>query len=200
MWNFFGKLFKRKKGLSVDEIVSAICQLENEKKVLEEEVKECTQKIDALKQKGKKETSRDAKLCCAKEIKYVTDTQEQSVKRMKFIMYNIKMLNRLKIATENAEFIDRTSKIPLNALLSDQKALAKYLNTALNKQVDAENVLINADEIFNAVEDSYEKNDAIYGTNKEEDALLAVLEEENTVEDEEEIMGEEYKSGAKAKE
>ena len=107
-----------------------------------------------------------------------------------YLMYNIRLLNKLKKAVDDNEFFVKNAKVSLGNLLSDQKGLAKFLNKALNTRIDAESVLTEADETFQEVEASYEKNESIYGMGKDDDALLAVFETEETLEGEEEFADE----------
>ena len=46
--------------------------------------------------------------------------------------------------------------------------------------------MTSADETFKAVEDAYEKNETIYGMNSQDDALLAMFETEEMVQEEQE--------------
>lgn len=91
-------------------------------------------------------------------------------------MYNMKLLRKLKSTIDDNEFFVRTGKVSLGNLLADQKGLAQFLNKALNTKVSSEQVLTEADDIWNEVQSGYEENERIYGVNEHDDELLAMFE------------------------
>ena len=177
MWPFKSKYDK----LTREEVVDAICKLEQESKVIEDGLTAKQNQIDELMAKGKAEKSKDVKLFYAKKINSLKADREQSVQRAMYLMYNISLLEKLKTAIDDKQFFKKAPKNSLGNLLADQKGLAKFLNKALETRVAAEDVLTSADETFRAVEDSYEKNDNLYGINAQDDALLAMFETEEQV-------------------
>ena len=186
MWPFKSKFDK----LTREEVVDAICKLEQESKAIEDGLGAKQQQIDDLMKKGKTEKSRDVKLFYAKKINALKAEREQSVQRAMYLMYNIQLLQKLKTAIDDNQFFKNTSKVSLGNLLADQKGLAKFLNKTLGTRVAAEDVLTSADETFRAVEDAYEKNESIYGMSSQDDELLAMFETEEQVEAEQEIFSE----------
>lgn len=186
MWPFKSKFDK----LTREEVVDAICKLEQESKAIEDGLGAKQQQIDDLMKKGKTEKSRDVKLFYAKKINALKAEREQSVQRAMYLMYNIQLLQKLKTAIDDNQFFKNTSKASLGNLLADQKGLAKFLNKTLGTRVAAEDVLTSADETFRAVEDAYEKNESIYGMSSQDDALLAMFETEEQVEAEQEMFAE----------
>lgn len=190
MWPFKSKYDK----LTREEVVDAICQLEKELKGIEDSLPETQKQIDDLMNKGKKEPDKQVKLFYVKKINSLKTEKDQSVQRAMYLMYNIQLLNRLKIAIDDNRFFKKTSKVSLGNLLADQKGLATFLNKALNTRVAAENVLTSADEVFRNVEESYENNKTIYGINSDDDALLSMLETEEMVESEQEMYVEQPKT------
>lgn len=183
MWPFKSKYDK----LTREETVDAICKLEKELQSIEDGLVEKQKQIDDLMAKGKKEVNREIKLFYAKRINSLKAEREQSVQRAMYLMYNIQLLNKLKSAIDDNQFFKNSSKVSLGNLLADQKGLAKFLNKTLNTRVKAEDVLTSADETFKAVEDAYEKNETIYGMNSQDDALLAMFETEEMVDEEQEL-------------
>ena len=124
------------------------------------------------------------------------DEKQADAKRGMYIMYNVKLMNRLKDAIEDKEFIAITSEVSLGDMLKDQKSLAKFLNKTLNTRVSKENVLTQADDLFSEIQASYIENDTIYGANQNDDNLLAMF--ETAQQDElEKTLG--AKSGSKRK-
>lgn len=167
--------------LTREEVVDAICKLEKESQKIEEELVEKQKKIDELMAKGRTETNREIKLFYAKKINALKAEREESVKRAMYIMYNVRLLNKLKNAIDDNQFFKNSSKMSLGGLLADQKGLAKFLNKTLNTRIAAEDVLTAADETFTMVEEAYESNEGIYGMNEQDDQLLAMFETEEAV-------------------
>ena len=192
---FFFKKNKYDK-LTREEAVQAICSLEQDSKEIEEGLEAKQKQIDELMEKGKRESSRELKLFYAKKINMLKADRQQSVQRAMYLMYNIRLLEKLKAAIDDNQFFKKTSKASLGDLLSDQKGLAAFLNKALGTRIAAEDVLTSADETFRAVEDAYEQNESIYGINEQDDALLAMFETEETVASEQEMA--EAEQAAKA--
>ena len=179
MWPFKNKYDK----LTREEVVDAICKLEQESSNIEENLLSAQKRIDDLVVKGKQEKSKEVKLFYAKKINALKAEREQSVRR-----YNIQLLQKLKTAIDDNQFFKNTSNTSLGNLLADQKGLAKFLNKTLGVRIAAEDVLTSADETFRAVEDAYEQNETIYGMNSQDDELLAMFETEEQVDAEQEMF------------
>ena len=167
--------------LTREEVVDAICKLEKESQKIEDELVEKQKKIDELMAKGRTETNREIKLFYAKKINALKAEREESVKRAMYIMYNVRLLNKLKNAIDDNQFFKTSTKMSLGGLLADQKGLAKFLNKTLNTRIAAEDVLTAADETFTMVEEAYESNEGIYGMSEQDDQLLAMFETEEAV-------------------
>lgn len=181
--------------LTREEVVCAICTLEKDLQCIEGELVEEQKKIDEFMQKGKQEADREIKLFYAKRINSIKAERETSVRRAMYLLYNIRLLNKLKAAIDDNQFFKNSTKISFGNLLADQKGLAKFLNKTLNTRVKAEDILTSADETFKAVEDVYGKKDTIYGINQDDDALLAMFETEEMAEAKQEIFS--VKTGSK---
>lgn len=171
-------LFRKNKfdKLKKDEVIKSICELEDRFVKIEEGIAFKEKMITELMEKGRNEKSREIQLFHAKRIMQLKDEKQTDAKRGMYIMYNIKLMNRLKGAIEDKEFINITSEVSLGDMLKDQKALAKFLNKTLNTRVSKENVLTQADDLFSEVQASYIENDTIYGANQSDDNLLAMFE------------------------
>lgn len=172
MWPFKSKYEKLKRG----DVVEAICDLEKQENDLESAIVERARTIDELLEKGRKETNRELKLFYAKKITSLREENQTDVKRGMYLMYNMKLLRKLKSTIDDNEFFVRTGKVSLGNLLADQKGLAQFLNKALNTKVSSEQVLTEADDIWNEVQSGYEENERIYGVNEHDDELLAMFE------------------------
>lgn len=172
MWPFKSKYEKLKR----EDVVEAICDLEKQENDLESAIVERARTIDELLEKGRKETNRELKLFYVKKITSLREENQTDVKRGMYLMYNMKLLRKLKSTIDDNEFFVRTGKVSLGNLLADQKGLAQFLNKALNTKVSSEQVLTEADDIWNEVQSGYEENERIYGVNEHDDELLAMFE------------------------
>lgn len=172
MWPFKSKYEKLKR----EDVVEAICDLEKQENDLESAIVERARTIDELLEKGRKETNRELKLFYAKKITSLREENQTDVKRGMYLMYNMKLLRKLKSTIDDNEFFVRTGKVSLGNLLADQKGLAQFLNKALNTKVSSEQVLTEADDIWNEVQSGYEENERIYGVSEHDDELLAMFE------------------------
>jgi len=172
MWPFKNRYKKLKR----DEVAQAIYELEKQEQGIEDGILEYQEEIDFLLEKGKKERSDDLKLLYAKKINHLKEEIKNNISKGSYLLYNIKLLNRLKEAIDDKAFFIGANKISLNSLLKDQTNLAKFLNKALNTKIAAEEVLTSADETFAEIQDAYEPNKEIYGVTKSDDELLAVFE------------------------
>ena len=172
MWPFKSKYEKLKR----EDVVEAICDLEKQENDLESAIVERARTIDELLEKGRKETNRELKLFYAKKITSLREENQTDVKRGMYLMYNMKLLRKLKSTIDDNEFFVRTGKVSLGNLLADQKGLAQFLNKALNTKVRSEQVLTDADDTWNEIQSGYEENERIYGVNEQDDELLAMFE------------------------
>jgi len=177
MWPFKKDKFKK---LKREDVVNAIIELEKQESDIEKGIVEKTKQIEDLMKKGRLEKSQDLKLFYVKKISHLQEEKKEAINRGMYLLYNSRLLNKLKNAIDDNSFFANTGKISLNNLLSDQKNLAKFLNKALNTKVMAEDVLTEADDTFNEIKGLYEENQKIYGVNSSDDELLALLETGDT--------------------
>lgn len=179
MWPFGNKFNK----LTREEVVDAVIDLEKQLEVLENGLLEKQQKINELMESGKKEAQKDTKIFIAKKINFLKEEKQQDINRCMYLLYNIKLMNKLKSAIDDNQFFKTSKGFTLNSLLRDQKGLAKFLNKSLNTRVEAENVLTSADELFQEVMSSYEPDETIYGINDNDDGVLAIFETAASIEE-----------------
>ena len=172
MWPFKSKFDKLKR----EDVVDAICNLEKQESDLESAIEERARTIEELLAKGRKESNRELKLFYAKKITTLREENQTDVQRAMYLMYNTKLLRKLKTTIDDNEFFIRTGKVSLGNLLADQKGLAQFLNKALGTKVRSEQVLTAADDTWNEVQSGYEANERIYGVNEHDDELLAMFE------------------------
>ncbi len=172
MWPFKSKFDKLKR----EDVVDAICSLEKQETDLEAAIEERARAIEELLARGRKEGNRELKLFYAKKITSLREENQSDVQRAMYLMYNTKLLRRLKTAIDDNEFFARTGKVSLSGLLADQKGLAQFLNKTLGTRVRSEQVLTDADDTWNEVLSGYEQSERIYGVNERDDELLAMFE------------------------
>ena len=183
MWPFKKDKFKN---LKREDVVDAICELEKQEASIEKSIEEMAKQIEALMQKGKMEKTHDLKVFYVKKISHLQEEKAEAINRAVYLLYNTRLLNKLKNAIDDNSFYANTGKISLSNLLADQQGLAKFLNKALNTKVMADDILTNADDTFNEVKELYTENERIYGVNSTDDELLAILEAGET--DEKEVV------------
>lgn len=188
MW----KIFRRNKfkNLNREDLVNSICELERQERTAEAEVYQKIKEIDALIEKGKKEKNKELQLFYAKKISHLNEEKQTCMERGMYLLYNIRLMNKLKEAFDSNTFFKTQTKVPLSELLKDQKRLAKFLNKALETRIASEDVLTSADELFTEVQSAYETSEPIYGVGKSEEEILTLFEKENQLADEQELLQE----------
>jgi len=171
------------KKLKREDVVEALLKLQDQEAKIEDGLSSKQQEINALLEKGKKEADKSMKLYYAKKINALKADKDASVQRGLMLLYNIRLLEKLKIAVEDKSFVADIGGVPLNQLLGDQKALAKFLNGALNNKIKLEDMMTGADQTFNEVEAAYSPNEEIYGAGQKDDDLLAMFETAEGIDD-----------------
>lgn len=171
-------LFRRNKfeKLQREDVINAIIELENRETDLENSIFSKNKQIEEMMEKGRAEKNRDVQLFLAKKINFLKEEKEADTKRAMYLLYNIRLMKRLKEAIDDNSFVNNVGNVNINVLLKDQKGLAVFLNKALSNKIKAEDVLTSADEIFNEVSNSYEENQDIYGVKNQDDELLSMFE------------------------
>lgn len=173
MWPFKKNKYNT---LKRDDVVNALIELQNQESGLEERIGNISKEIEDLIQQGRKEKSKEFKLVLAKKIEDLNEEKQAASERCQFLLYNIKMMRKLKTAIDDNQFFANTGKVSLGNLLKDQKGLAKFLNKTLNVRATSEETLVGANDIFKEYEAMQDKNESIYGVNKSQDELLAIFE------------------------
>ena len=186
--------FKRNKFKNIvrEDLVNSICELERQERTAEAEIMQKQKEIDALVEKGRKENTEDLRLVYAKKISHLKEEKASIVERGMYLLYNIRLMNKLKDAYDANAFFKTKTKVPLSELLADQRGLAKFLNKALETRIASEDVLTSADDLFSEIQGAYDKNESIYGLKKEDEELLSSFEKEGALKDEE-MIGESEK-------
>mgnify|MGYP001860083170 FL=1 len=195
-WPFRRNKFKN---LNREDLVNSICELERQERTAEAEVYQKIKEIDALMEKGKKEKNKELQLFYAKKISHLNEEKQTCMERGMYLLYNIRLMNKLKEAYDSSTFFKTQTKVPLSELLKDQKRLAQFLNKALETRIASEDVLTSADELFNEVQSAYDVSQPIYGIGKNEEEILSMFEKENQLADEQELLEDKQQEPVKKK-
>ncbi len=122
------------KKLKREDVVNAIIDQTKQQEDLENGILQKSEEVERLLERGRKEKNRDVKLLCAKKVNTLQEEIKRDTKRAAFLLYNVKLLERLKAAVDDNRFIENTTKLPLNKLLCDQKALAQFLQNSVQNR------------------------------------------------------------------
>lgn len=165
------------KKLKREDVVDAIIDQTKQQEDLENGILAKSEEVERFMERGRREKNRDVKLLCAKKVNSLQDEIKRDTRRAAFLLYNVKLLEKLKAAIDDNRFIENTTKLPLNKLLCDQKALAQFLESSVQNRTAAENALVGADELFDAYEQAADADASpIYSVSKSDDELLAMFE------------------------
>ncbi|MCM1368061.1 MAG: hypothetical protein NC184_04545 [Roseburia sp.] len=186
------------KKLKRDDVVDAIIEQTKQQEDLESGILAKSEEVEKLLERGRKEKNRDVKLLCAKKVNSLREEIKRDTKRAAFLLYNVKLLEKLKSAIDDNSFIKNTTKLPLNKLLSDQKALAQFLESSVQNRAEAENTLVEADRLFESYEQAASAEDGpIYSVNQSDDELLAMFEMQDQL-DSEQLVDSDISSDTRA--
>ena len=194
-WPFKRNKFKK---LNREDLVNSICELERQERTVEAEVLQKIKEVEALVEKGKKERSKDLQMFYAKKIANLNEEKQASMERGMYLLYNIRLMNRLKDAYDSNTFFKTQTKVPLSDLLADQKGLARFLNKALATRIRSEDVLTSADELFTEVKSAYDISQPIYGVGQSEEDYIMMKEKANQMADEQGLDAEKHASETSA--
>lgn len=173
------------KKLKREDVVNAIIEQSKQQEELESGVLAKSEEVEKLMERGRKEKNRDIKLLCAKKVNTLQAEIKRDTRRAALLLYNVKLLEKLKAAIDDNRFIENTTKLPLNKLLGDRKALAQFLETSIQNRADAETMLTQADELFDSYEQAADVTSSpIYSVNESDDELLAMFEMQEQLESE----------------
>ena len=174
--------FRRKplKTVTKNEIVDAICMLEREETSIENKIMQLSTTIKALIEEGQSFSDKLEKIFIVKKITNLSEQRSRQIKQGLYVLYNIKMANRLKDVLEDKQLVKNISSLKFSLCLEDQKELALFLNDALDTKTKHEDVLTNADDTYVTVKSMFDENMKIYGiTDVDEDELMALFELKN---------------------
>jgi hypothetical protein len=188
-----------KKKLTREEIVNTISDLQNQLNEKENQMDGLEYERQKVFEQGKNTQDRQKRLFYAKKIQFIDAEKDNLVKEQMMIMYNVNLANRLKSAVDSDQFFGNVSGSKLNKILGNQKELGKFLNKAMNRRIKTEDMMTNADTVFNEVQSSYTTNEKIYGINEQDDKLLAIFEQDDLHQMESDQMFEELEAETQEK-
>lgn len=158
------------------EVVDAIVELNKQQDALLSQKEENTKKIDSLFEQGKNARDKQEQLWCAKQINILKKENKSTMSRLMYLSSNISMLNQLKSALDEKDFIKLNKNMSLNKLFDKPQDLTAFLKKLNSEKMLHENKMANAMNVFDEAEATYEENEKIFGENESDNELLAMFE------------------------
>lgn len=189
----FFDIFKRNKFNKIkrEDVVEQIIKYSKELEEYENAIIVNKEEINALFTKGKKEKDHQVREMLAQKISRKKKEQGTILQKIKFLEYNINVLNNLKQAIDDQAFSKEKKNNPINKLLNNSKDLNDFLLKSHEGRQELESTLINATETFEEFESLSEENSEIYGTKTETSDIMAQFELDDNFDDELSIENEE---------
>ncbi len=189
----FFDIFKRNKFNKIkrEDVVEQIIKYSKELEEYENAIIVNKEEINALFTKGKKEKDLQVREMLAQKISRKKKEQGTILQKIKFLEYNINVLNNLKQAIDDQAFSKEKKNNPINKLLNNSKDLNDFLLKSHEGRQELESTLINATETFEEFESLSEENSEIYGTKTETSDIMAQFELDDNFDDELNIENEE---------
>ena len=158
------------------EVVDAIVELNRQQDALLSHKEENTKKIDSLFEQGKNARDKDEQLWCAKQINVLKKDNKSTMSRLMYINSNISMLNQLKTALDEKDFIKVNKNMSLNKLFDKPQDLSNFLKKLNTEKMVHEDKMAQALTAFDDAEAAYEQNERIFGESQSDNELLAMFE------------------------
>lgn len=180
-------LFNRFRKIKREDVTDQIIKYESELSVIEKEVYEFSANIDKLYEKGKKEKNIQVRELIADKIIQSKKSLSGKINRIKFLQYNINVLENLKTAIDDMEFSKERKNNQLNKILRHSKDLNDFLIRSNACRNQLENTLIEANQTFEEFESMRDFNNDIYDFKEEASDVMAQFEmdDDNTINEEE---------------
>ncbi len=155
------------------EVVNQIIEFGSERDLIEQKMIDKSKVIQSLYQQGAKERNTETRRMLAGKIKRLKQEGETDLKRLMFLNYNIQVLEKLKVAIDDATFFKKQDNQIINQALKDTNGLNAFLNKAYQIRHEAEETLSESNRIFDEYESSFSSVSDIYAFSKEEDQILS---------------------------
>ncbi len=180
-------LFNRFRKIKREDVTDQIIKYESELSAIEKEVYEFSANIDKLYEKGKKEKNIQVRELIADKIIQSKKSLSGKINRIKFLQYNINVLENLKTAIDDMEFSKERKNNQLNKILRHSKDLNDFLIRSNACRNQLENTLIEANQTFEEFESMRDFNNDIYDFKEEASDVMAQFEmdDDNTINEEE---------------
>ncbi len=180
-------LFNRFRKIKREDVTDQIIKYESELSAIEKEVYEFGANIDKLYEKGKKEKNIQVRELIADKIIQSKKSLSGKINRIKFLQYNINVLENLKTAIDDMEFSKERKNNQLNKILRHSKDLNDFLIRSNACRNQLENTLIEANQTFEEFESMRDFNNDIYDFKEEASDVMAQFEmdDDNTINEEE---------------
>lgn len=173
----FNRMHLRK--IKRDEVVEALVELEKRQDRLLAQKQENNKKIEAYFNDGCNSNDKEEKLFCAKQINILKAENKSTMNRLIYLSNNISMLNQLKTALDEKDFIKVNKKMNLHQLIDNPTDLAKFLKTLNKDKMYHEEKLSNALDVMEEMNGGYEPNERLFGETQQDNELLAMFEYKN---------------------
>ncbi|MBQ7307702.1 MAG: hypothetical protein IJW82_04150 [Clostridia bacterium] len=164
------------KKIKRSEVVDTIVELNKQQDILLSQKEENTKKIESLFNQGKNSTDKQEQLWCAKQINVLKKENKSTMSRLMYLSSNISMLNQLKSALDEKDFIKINKNMSLNKLFDKPQDLSAFLKKLNSEKMMHESKMAHALEAFDEAEATYEENEAIFGESQSDNELLAMFE------------------------
>ena len=169
------KLNKIKRG----EVVDALVDLNKQQDALLSQREENNRKIESLFSQGKNSRDKQEQLWCAKQINILKKENQSAMTRLMYLSSNISMLNQLKNALDEKDYLKINKNMSLNKLFENPTDLASFMKKLNAQKMLHEDKLAQSLDMFEDVEATYEGNEKIFGESQADNELLAMFEYSN---------------------
>ncbi len=187
----FGRIFKRKRKLSRlqrSEVTDQIINLEKRQKEIVDKIESTDEQTKEYFEKGKSEKNLQMRTFYAKKIESINREKGANIKRATLLNYKLGLLNRLKDAIDDRDFFYDASETDVMSLLDNDKELNKFLTDIRTKQEVVEEKMVGIESKFDDFEQSNIENESIYGSRESTDDILAQMEMQSQLDDEDKLF------------
>lgn len=181
-------LFNRVRKIKRSDVVDQIIAYEKEMEDLEDDILSTNNEIEDLFQRGKTEKNVQMRELLASKIAQKKKSITTKMKRIKFLQYNITILENLKVALDDMEFSKEKKNNPINDVLRHSKDLNDFLARSNANRNQLEQSLVSASATFDEYEslmDAETSSGEIYGTNEKVSDIMAQFEMDSDLEEDE---------------
>jgi hypothetical protein len=180
MISFFNKYKKIDRKQVAERIVSYQTEIDE----TEKDILAASGEIKKLYALGAKEKDPQMRSILANKIMRSKRDIDTKMKRIKFLDYDVQVMEKLKQAIDDREFTKGKKNDPINKLLSRSKDLDDFLSQSAASRASLEGSLVNANNAFESVNEAFPGEEDIYDTKSEEKDIMAQFERSEDFADE----------------